>query len=76
VLGQTVARLSAGDWRLKLLPPWYDVDTADDWAMLTGHLAALRRTGVSPGAPRTEALLHEIGPFISQSDINERPYEG
>src|SRR5579872_7013033 len=34
VLGETVARLRDPTWRLALLPPWYDVDTPDDWAML------------------------------------------
>jgi hypothetical protein len=56
-LADTVARLEG--WRLALLPPWYDVDTPDDWAMLCGHLAALRRAGADPGAPHTEALALE-----------------
>src|SRR5262249_47287508 len=43
VLSQTVARLADPSWRLALLPPWYDVDTLDDWQMLQGHLQALRR---------------------------------
>ena len=54
VLAQTVARLEG--WRLALLPPWYDVDTPDDWRMLCGHLAALRAAGVDAGVPRTMAL--------------------
>jgi rSAM/selenodomain-associated transferase 1 len=54
VLGETVARLAG--WRLALLPPWYDVDTPEDWAMLQGHLAALRGAGLDPGVPQTEAL--------------------
>jgi uncharacterized protein len=56
VLGQTVRRLSDPSWRLALLPPWYDVDTLDDWRMLQGHLAALRRAGLDPGLPHTLAL--------------------
>jgi rSAM/selenodomain-associated transferase 1 len=56
-LADTVARLAG--WRLALLPPWYDVDTPDDWAMLCGHLAALRRAGTDPGAPHTEVLARE-----------------
>ena len=56
VLGETVARVSDAGLRLALLPPWYDVDTLDDWRMLRGHLAALRRSGVDPGVPHTEAL--------------------
>jgi rSAM/selenodomain-associated transferase 1 len=45
VLGQTIARLSEQEWPLAVLPPWYDVDTLDDWRMLRGHLEALRRSG-------------------------------
>jgi rSAM/selenodomain-associated transferase 1 len=54
VLHDTVARL--GGWKLALLPPWYDVDTLNDWWALRGHLAALRQAGFDPGVPRTEAL--------------------
>jgi rSAM/selenodomain-associated transferase 1 len=63
VLADTVAALADPRWRLALLPPWYDVDTPDDWAMLCGHLAALRRAGLDPGVPHTEALTaHPAGP--------------
>jgi len=55
-LRDTIARLTDPAWRLALLPPWYDVDTLDDWHVLRGHLAALRRAGLDPGVPRTEAL--------------------
>lgn len=58
VLAETVARLPAG-WQLALLPPWYDVDTLDDWQALRGHLAALIRARVDPLAPRTLALMQE-----------------
>jgi hypothetical protein len=61
VLAETVARLSDPSWRLALLPPWYDVDTPDDWELLRGHVAALRRAGVDPAVPHTEALLGERG---------------
>lgn len=54
VLTQTIQRL--GDARLALLPPWYDVDTLEDWRMLQGHLAAMRRAGIDPGLPRTSKL--------------------
>jgi rSAM/selenodomain-associated transferase 1 len=56
VLLDTVARLADPAWKLALLPPWYDVDTLDDWRALCGHLAALRRAGLDPAVPRTEAL--------------------
>jgi uncharacterized protein len=57
VLADTIARLSDPSWLLALLAPWYDVDTPDDWALLRGHVAALRRAGVDPAVPHTEALL-------------------
>lgn len=56
VLRHTIARLDEG-WRLDLLPPWYDLDTLDDWEALRGHVAALRRAGVDPAIPITERLL-------------------
>jgi rSAM/selenodomain-associated transferase 1 len=59
VLAETVATLTDPRWRLAVLPPWYDVDTPADWAMLSGHLAALRRAGVDAGVPHTEALMAE-----------------
>jgi glycosyltransferase A (GT-A) superfamily protein (DUF2064 family) len=57
VLADTVAALAEERWRLAVLPPWYDIDTAEDWLMLCGHLAALRRAGIDPGVPYTEALM-------------------
>lgn len=54
VLAQTIQRL--GDARLALLPPWYDVDTLEDWRMLQGHLAAMRHAGLDAGLPRTAKL--------------------
>lgn len=59
VLADTIATLNDPRWRLSVLPPWYDVDTPDDWDMLCGHIAALRRAGLDPGVPHTEALLGE-----------------
>jgi rSAM/selenodomain-associated transferase 1 len=56
VLAETIARLAGASCPLALLPPWYDVDTIDDWRMLCGHVAALRRARIDPGVPRTEAL--------------------
>lgn len=56
VLLDTVARLADCECRLALLPPWYDVDTLEDWWMLCGHLAAWRRAGLDPGVPHTEHL--------------------
>jgi rSAM/selenodomain-associated transferase 1 len=56
VLSETISRLAGSSRRLALLPPWYDVDTREDWHMLCGHLTALRLAGVDPGLPRTELL--------------------
>lgn len=58
VLEQTIARLADPGWRVALLPPWYDVDSVNDWRMLRGHVAAQRRAGLDPGIPETEKLLH------------------
>jgi rSAM/selenodomain-associated transferase 1 len=59
VLAETVARLTDPRWNLALLPPWYDVDTPEGWAMLRGHVRAMRRAGIDPGVRRTEAILDE-----------------
>jgi rSAM/selenodomain-associated transferase 1 len=55
VLGETVACLDSA-WRLTLLPPWYDVDSLEDWQMLCGHVAALGRAGIDPDVPHIAAL--------------------
>jgi rSAM/selenodomain-associated transferase 1 len=62
VLAETVARLHDPGWNLFVQQPWYDVDTPDDWQLLAGHVAALRRAGVDPRIPHTEALLREFPP--------------
>jgi len=54
VLEKTIRRIS-DTTRVALLPPWHDVDTVDDWQSMCGHLSALRRAGINPMAPRTEA---------------------
>ncbi len=59
VLTQTVERLEESGRSLALLPPWYDIDTIDDWRMLDGHLRALRLSGLDPRLPRVEAYLRE-----------------
>jgi|SRR5579884_1962338 len=60
VLADTIAALAEPRWRLALLPPWYDVDTPEDWELLRGHVAALRCAGMDPALPYTEALLREM----------------
>jgi rSAM/selenodomain-associated transferase 1 len=57
VLCETISRLKDTSWRLALLPPWYDIDTLDDWHMLKGHLAALRKAGQPVDLPHTSALI-------------------
>ena len=59
VLADTVTALADPRWRLALLPPWYDVDTPEDWVMLRGHLAALRRAGIDANTPHVDALIRE-----------------
>ena len=60
VLAETIGRLSDPRWRLALLPPWYDVDTPEGWAMLRGHVLAMRRAGIDPQIRRTEALMRRF----------------
>ena len=60
VFQQTVQRIQAIDATLKLLPPWYDVDTPDDLAFLHAHLSAMRLSENSVQAIRTESLLLEL----------------
>jgi rSAM/selenodomain-associated transferase 1 len=57
VLSQTIDRLKDTGLSLAVLPPWYDVDTPENWRTLDGHLKALHRAGVNPALPRTEALI-------------------
>jgi rSAM/selenodomain-associated transferase 1 len=56
VTAATVACAQAAGLSLALLPPWYDVDTLDDWRMLGGHLQAMRCAGIDPEVPHTEKL--------------------
>jgi uncharacterized protein len=62
VLAQTLACLGqpgseSSEWRLALLPPWYDIDTREDWALLRTHITAMRRAGIDPDVPHIEGLL-------------------
>ena len=54
VLAATIQKLPP-DYRLGLLPPWYDVDTLDDWQMLRGHLEVMRQAAMEVKA--FESLL-------------------
>ena len=60
VLQQTVARIQSLKATIGLLPPWYDIDTAEDLAFLHAHISAMRLAGETVQAVRTECLLTEI----------------
>ena len=60
VLQQTVTRIREAEVTLGLLPLWYDVDTAEDLAFLHAHISAMRLSGDTVQAVRTESLLTEL----------------
>ncbi len=60
VFQQTVDRIHSAKATLGLLPPWYDIDTAEDLAFLHAHIAAMRLAGDTIQAVRTESLLAEL----------------
>ena len=60
VFQQTVASIRSLKVTFGLLPPWYDIDTADDLAFLHAHISAMRLSGETVQAVRTESLLTEL----------------
>ena len=60
VYQQTVTRIREAEVTLGLLPPWYDIDTAEDLAFLHAHISAMRLAGDTVQAVRTESLLTEL----------------
>ena len=60
VFQQTVSRIQSLKATIGLLPPWYDIDTAEDLAFLHAHISAMRLAGETVQAVRTESLLTEI----------------
>jgi rSAM/selenodomain-associated transferase 1 len=60
VLRDTLRKSRDLGLRFSLLPPWYDVDTLDDWRMLQGHVLAMRQAGFEPNIPATEMILEEL----------------
>ena len=60
VFQQTMARIRSLKASLGLLPPWYDIDTAEDLAFLHTHISAMRLAGETVESVRTESLLTEI----------------
>ena len=60
VFKQTLARIRSVKATTGLLPPWYDIDTAEDLAFLSAHISAMRLAGGTVQAVRTESLLAEL----------------
>lgn len=60
VFQQTVTRIHEAEVTLGLLPPWYDIDTAEDLAFLRAHITAMRLAGDTVQAVRTASLLTEL----------------
>ena len=60
VFHQTLARIRSLKATVGLLPPWYDIDTAEDLAFLYAHISAMRLAGGTVQAVRTESLLTEM----------------
>ena len=62
VFQQTVAHIRSLKSTFGLLPPWYDIDTAEDLAFLQAHISAMRLADETVSAVRTESLLTELLP--------------
>ena len=60
VFQQTVTRIREAEVTLGLLPPWYDIDTAEDLAFLHAHISAMRLAGDTVQAVGTESLLTKL----------------
>ena len=60
VFQQTVTNIRSLKATFGLLPPWYDIDTAEDLAFLHAHISAMRLAGETVQAVRTESLLAEL----------------
>ena len=60
VFQQTMTRIHSAKTTVGLLPPWYDIDTAEDLKFLHAHISAMRLAGNRVQAVRTETLLAEL----------------
>ena len=60
VFQQTLERIRTMNATVKLLPPWYDVDTPEDLSFLHAHLSAMRLAEGTVQAIRTENLVIEF----------------
>lgn len=58
VLAQTVEHLKQHRLSLGLLPPWYDVDSAEAVVTLTGHLCAIGHSGNPDSLTATREFLN------------------
>jgi glycosyltransferase A (GT-A) superfamily protein (DUF2064 family) len=56
-LADTANGVHAAGLTLSLLPPWYDIDTADDLTTLAGHYVAARLADPWSPISHTEAWL-------------------
>ncbi len=60
VFQQTIERIDTVKATLKLLPPWYDVDTPEDLAFLHAHLSAMQIADATVQAVKTQNILLEL----------------
>ncbi len=60
VFQQTVTHVREAEGTLGLLPPWYDIDTAEDLAFLQAHISAMQLAGDTVQAVRTASILAEL----------------
>ncbi len=60
VFQQTIERIHTMNATLKVLPPWYDVDTPEDLAFLHAHLSAIQLAEGTVQAVRTQIMLFEL----------------
>lgn len=56
VLYKTIQIVSQKDFSLACLPPWYDVDTLDDWQLFVGHTLASYHMHTPIDFPKSAAL--------------------
>ncbi len=66
VFRQTLARIRSVKATMELLPPWYDIDTAENLAFLYAHISAMRLANKAVQAVRTESLLMELFSKITE----------
>ncbi len=75
VLHHTISQLKSRKLSLSLLPPWYDVDTREDWWMLRGHVEAMRFAGENVNLTHTEKLLFSASDNDHESESTTKHKE-